>query len=74
MTEFETAQRRTEELRGLLNYHSRLYYEQDAPEIEDYEYDRLLRELEELEAAYPALATEDSPTPLAAGQASNLHQ
>lgn len=69
MTEFETAQKRTEELRGLLNYHSRLYYEQDAPEIEDYEYDRLLRELEELEAAYPALATEDSPTRRIGGRA-----
>lgn len=69
MTEFETAQKRAEELRGLLNYHSRLYYEQDAPEIEDYEYDRLLRELEGLEAAYPMLATVDSPTQRIGGRA-----
>ena len=38
------------------------YYVLDAPEMEDYEYDRLLRRLEELEAAHPELASPLSPT------------
>ena len=49
MAGFETVQKRVQELRSLLNYHSKRYYEEDAPEIEDYEYDQMLRELEELE-------------------------
>ena len=48
MAGFETVQKRVQELRSLLNYHSKRYYEEDAPEIEDYEYDQMLRELEEL--------------------------
>ena len=42
--------------------HDRLYYDRDRPEISDAEYDALLRELRELEAAHPALRTPDSPT------------
>lgn len=42
--------------------HSRLYYQQDAPEIDDAEYDRMFRELQALETAHPHLATPDSPT------------
>ena len=42
--------------------HNRLYHEQDAPEISDYEYDRLYRELEDLERAWPDLQRPDSPT------------
>ena len=49
-------------LRREIQYHNQNYYEQDAPEIEDYEYDRLYRRLEELEAEYPELITPDSPT------------
>ena len=45
MAGFETVQKRVQELRSLLNYHSKRYYEEDAPEIEDYEYDQMLREL-----------------------------
>ena len=41
---------------------NRLYYEEDAPELSDAEYDRLFRELVALETAYPALVTPDSPT------------
>lgn len=61
MTERE-AQTRIEELRRELRYHADLYYRKDAPEISDYEYDALFRELETLEAAYPQFVTEDSPT------------
>jgi len=50
------------ELREIINYHNRKYYVEDNPEIEDYEYDRLYRELEELEQQRPDLVTFDSPT------------
>jgi len=49
-------------LRAELNRHSDLYYNKAAPEISDPEFDRLLRELQELEQAYPSLITSDSPT------------
>ena len=43
------AKKRIEELVKTINYHNQRYYFDDLPEIEDYEYDALLRELEELE-------------------------
>ncbi len=49
-------------LRAEIERHNRLYYVEARPEISDREYDALLRELEELEAAHPDLATPDSPT------------
>ena len=52
----------TEQLRELIHYHNYRYFVLDDPEISDAEYDRLMRELEELEAAYPELVTPDSPT------------
>jgi DNA ligase (NAD+) len=55
-------QGRVEELRELVRYHNRLYYVEDAPEIDDAEYDALYKELEALEAAHPELVTPDSPT------------
>ncbi|MDH5300467.1 MAG: NAD-dependent DNA ligase LigA [Gammaproteobacteria bacterium] len=53
---------RAAELRQQLNYHNYRYYTLDEPEIPDAEYDRLMRELEQLEAQYPQLRTADSPT------------
>ena len=50
------------QLRDFLNQQSYLYYVLDAPVIPDYEYDRLNRRLEELEAAHPEEVTADSPT------------
>ncbi|WP_447975571.1 NAD-dependent DNA ligase LigA [Nitrospira sp. Kam-Ns4a] len=58
----EQAERRIEELRREIRRHDYLYYVQDRPEISDSEYDRLFRELTELEAAHPDLITPDSPT------------
>ena len=49
MGEFERSVERAKELRDLLNYHSYKYYVEDNPEIEDFEYDRLLRELSDIE-------------------------
>ena len=51
-----------EQLRRQLNEHNYNYYVLDAPTIPDYEYDRMLRQLEELEAAHPEVITPDSPT------------
>ena len=61
MTELQ-AKERIEELCRVLAYHAKLYYENDAPEISDYEYDALFRELENLEKAYPQFVSPTSPT------------
>jgi DNA ligase (NAD+) len=53
---------RMKELRTLLEYHNRRYYQLDAPEITDAEYDALFRELAALEERYPELVTAESPT------------
>ena len=53
---------RVRELREAIDHHNYCYYVLDDPEIPDAEYDRLLRELQELEAAHPELVTADSPT------------
>jgi DNA ligase (NAD+) len=58
----KAALRRAEELRRLLEHHNRLYYVEDAPEVTDAEYDKLFRELAELEAQHSELAAADSPT------------
>jgi DNA ligase (NAD+) len=55
-------QKRIQELRTQLHYHNYRYYVLDDPEISDAQYDRLLRELEDLETRYPESITPDSPT------------
>ena len=62
MLELEQAKQRVQELRTVIEKINRLYYDQDAPELEDFEYDALTRELKALEAAYPELVTPASPT------------
>ena len=61
-------------LRDELNEHNYRYYVLDAPSISDFEYDRMLRELEELEAAHPELIAPDSPTQRVGGQALDSFQ
>jgi DNA ligase (NAD+) len=56
-------------LRAEITRHDRLYYELDAPEVPDAEYDRLFRELQALEAEFPTLLTPDSPTRRVGGRA-----
>ncbi|MFQ5640944.1 MAG: NAD-dependent DNA ligase LigA [bacterium] len=58
----EKAATKIEKLREQLNYHSYRYYVLDDPEISDSEYDRLFRQLQELEEKHPNLITSDSPT------------
>ena len=71
MTE-ELAARRIAELREIIDYHSRRYYDEDAPDIEDDEFDALTRELKQLEGQYPQLITPDSYTQRVHGQVSKL--
>ena len=65
---------RIEELTKILNHANHRYYVLDDPEMPDYEYDRLLRELEELEAKHPELLRPDSPTQRVGGQALSQFQ
>ena len=65
----EDAKKRIEQLRETLEYNSRLYYEKDSPEISDYEYDALFRELGDLEAQYPEFDSDTSPTKRVGGKA-----
>ena len=58
----EEARKKIEQLTATINYHNKLYYTDDNPEIEDYEYDKLFRELENLEREFPELKKDDSPT------------
>lgn len=58
----EEARDRVRELREQIAHHDRLYYQEARPEIEDREYDRLARELADLEARFPELRDPDSPT------------
>jgi len=56
------AAKRVAELRREIEKHNRLYYEEAAPTISDRDYDRLYKELVDLEAEFPNLVTPDSPT------------
>ncbi len=66
------AEKRIKELSDILKYHNRKYYIEDSPEISDFEYDAMLRELEDLENDFPQFKYEDSPTQMVGGAASKL--
>lgn len=66
----KAARLRINKLRSSLRYHSEKYYNEDAPEISDFEYDALFEELKTLEAAFPQLDAPDSPTHKVGGSAS----
>ncbi len=70
--DFETAKERLQVLRAEIDYHSRRYYDEDAPEIEDDEFDALTRELRAIEGEYPQLITADSYTQRVHGELSAL--
>ena len=67
----EDAAERVKELRETIERHNHSYYVLDNPTISDYDYDRLLHELIDLEAEFPALAAENSPTRRVGGAALN---
>ena len=62
MARTPSPKKRAEELRALIRQHNNLYYGSDSPEISDAEYDLLVRELQDIEAAHPELADAESPT------------
>lgn len=66
----KSLEERAAELRRILRRASELYYNQDAPEMSDFEYDRLFEELKQLELAHPELDDPASPTHHVGGQAS----
>ena len=70
VADFEFMRVRAAELRDQLNYHIKRYYDEDSPEITDYEYDMMMRELKEIESVFPQLITSDSPTQRVGGTAS----
>ena len=63
------AKERIEALKKTIEYHNNRYYNMDAPEISDYEYDMMMQELKTLEKEHPELTTEDSPTKHVGGTA-----
>ena len=69
MSDFDKIKKRSEELREIINYHNKRYYDMDEPEIEDFEYDRLIHELINIEEKHPELLTADSPTHRVGGKA-----
>lgn len=60
--ELQQAKKQIEELREKIDYHSKRYYDEDKPEIKDYEYDILTNKLKALEKEFPELITKDSYT------------
>ena len=64
----DTVAQRAEELRRQLEYHGHRYYVLDDPEISDADYDKLLNELRDIEAAHPELLTPESPTQRVGGK------
>lgn len=71
MISLDEAKSRVAFLREEIRRHSELYYNQDSPEISDYEYDMMLKELGEIEENYPELKLDNSPTQVVGGKASD---
>src|SRR5689334_20772743 len=64
----KATEHKIDKLREEIRRHEYLYYVQDAPEIPDADFDRLMQELKKLEAAHPELITPDSPTQRVGGK------
>ena len=65
------AKEEIESLKGKIEFHNRLYYVYDSPQISDFEYDMMLKRLGELEALFPELISPDSPTQRIGGKPLN---
>ncbi len=65
----EDIKQQIKQLRATIHHHNELYYDQDNPEISDYEYDQLMIRLKHMEAEHPELITKDSPTQKVGGTA-----
>jgi len=64
----DSVRKRAERLRELIRHHEYRYYVENSPEISDFEFDKLMAELEKLEKEHPALVTSDSPTQRVGGE------
>lgn len=71
---YEDMVKRAEKLRKDLNYYSYRYYVDNENDIDDYEYDMMMRELKAIEEEYPELITPDSPTRRVGGEATNMFE
>ena len=72
--DINSAKEKLDELKKIIAYHSRLYYEKDITEISDYEYDMLVNQVKEIERDFPQLTTEDSPTQKVQGTANSTFE
>ena len=70
--ELEELKKELEKLRKEIEYHNKLYYEQDEPEISDYEYDQLTQRLRKIETEHPELVTKSSPSQKVGGKNKNI--
>ena len=68
MTKQKSELDRIDSLRDRIRHHEHLYFVLDAPEIDDLDFDKLMRELRELEAEHPERVTPDSPTQRVGGK------
>lgn len=68
----EDIKKELKELRKEIEYHNKLYYEKDEPEISDFEYDKLTQRLKKIESEHPELVTKDSPTQKVGGKTKNI--
>ncbi|HTQ47805.1 MAG TPA: hypothetical protein VMI75_33840, partial [Polyangiaceae bacterium] len=66
------ARKRVDELHEQINHHSYRYHVLDDPEVSDYDYDQLVKELQALEAEFPELIAADSPTQRVGGAPTDL--
>lgn len=67
--DIKAVKKELQELRKVIRYHNNRYYNEDNPEISDYEYDQLMLRLKGIEAQYPELITKNSPTQVVGGNA-----
>ena len=67
--DIKSIKKELQELRKTIRYHNNRYYNEDNPEISDYEYDQLMLRLKHIEAKYPELITKNSPTQVVGGKA-----
>lgn len=72
--ELKEARKEVADLRKKIKYYSDLYYNQDAPEISDYEYDMMMNRLKDLEKKFPSLLTKSSPTQIVGGKAQSTFE
>lgn len=70
----EQAKKEVTKLKKEIRYHSNLYYNNDSPEISDYEYDMLMNRLKDLEKRFPSLLTKNSPTQIVGGVATSTFE